>query len=291
MLAGMNYRHAFHAGNHADVLKHLVLLQMLDQLRQKPNPFHLLDTHAGSGRYDLASDESQRGGEYRFGVGALVADPAMPKELPSYWAALKQINPDLASGGSGLRYYPGSPWLMRTALREHDRMSLVEMHPDEYKALRRSMGRDARIGIHRRDGWEAINALLPPTPRRGLALIDPAYEQEGEFTKAAEALLAAQKRWAVGQMLLWYPIKDRRSTDKFASQLVRSGLQQPCLRLELMLRTDRDRERLNGSGLLVINPPWRLNERLAGPLAYVKRKLEQGSGAEVRRDWVVRPTD
>jgi len=290
MLRRMNYRHAFHAGNHGDVLKHIVLVQLLDLLRRKPNPFHLFDSHAGSGRYDLASDAAQRGGEYRQGIAALLADPAMPKELPLYWAALHEMNPDLSPGGTGLRFYPGSPWLLQRALRETDRLTLVELHPEEHKLLKRSMGHDPRIGIHRRDAFEAIPALLPPTPRRGLALIDPPYEQPEEFRLVANAVMAGHRRWPTGQIMVWYPIKDRRATDKWAAQLAKDGLGS-CLRVELMLRQDRDRERLNGSGLLLINPPWRLNERLAGPLAYVKRRLTQESGAELRREWLVRPVD
>ena len=289
----MNYRHAFHAGNHGDVLKHVVLLEMLDILRGKPSPFHLLDSHAGRGLYDLASDEAQRGGEYRLGIGAVLADPAAATALPLYWAALRALNPDLTAGGSGLRYYPGSPWLLRNALRENDRLSLVELHPEEYAALKRTMrrastnhaGNEARIGIHRRDAWEALGALLPPTPRRGLALIDPAFEQRDEFTRAADTLSHALQRWPTGQYLLWYPIKQGKATDAFIRDFAKRNAALPMLRVELLLRKPDDEARLNGSGLLIVNPPWKLAERLAAPLDFIAAKLAREPGGGITLDW------
>ncbi len=280
----MNYRHAFHAGNHGDVLKHVVLLEMLDALRVKPSPFHLLDSHAGRGLYDLASDAAQRGGEYRLGVGALLADPGVEKALPLYWAALRDLNPDLTAGGAGLRHYPGSPWLLRRALRETDKLSLVELHPEEYEALWRNIGRDERIGVHRRDAWDALGALLPPNPRRGLALIDPPFEQRDEFSRATETLLHALLRWPTGQYLLWYPIKQRSQTDAFIRDIAKRG-DVPMLRVELLLRKADTDARLNGSGMLIVNPPWKLAERLAGPLDFIAAKLAREAGGGSRLDW------
>ncbi|WP_374630925.1 23S rRNA (adenine(2030)-N(6))-methyltransferase RlmJ [Ferrovibrio sp.] len=280
----MNYRHSFHAGNHGDVLKHVVLLEMLDALRAKPSPFHLLDSHAGRGLYDLAGDEAQRGGEYRLGVGALLADPAAATALPLYWAALRDLNPDLSTGGGGLRHYPGSPWLLRRALRETDRLSLVELHPEEHAALKRNLGRDTRISIHRRDAWEALGALLPPNPRRGLVLIDPAFEQRDEFNRAGDALLHGLQRWPTGQYVLWYPIKQRASTDAFIRDIAKRN-NAPMLRVELLLRKADSDTRLNGSGLLIVNPPWKLAERLAGPLDFIAAKLAREAGGGLRLDW------
>lgn len=283
----MNYRHAFHAGNHGDVLKHVVLLHLLEAQRAKPTPFHLLDSHAGAGLYDLAGDEAQRGGEYRLGIGAVLADARAAKALPLYFAALKELNPELKADGSGLRHYPGSPWLLRRALREPDRLSLVELHGDTYEALRRNMGRDARIGIHKRDAFEALGALLPPTPRRGLALIDPAFEQRDEFDQTAKALVAAHRRWQTGQIALWYPIKDRDSTDAWTKALAPSLPE--TLRVELLIRPARDATKLNGSGLLLLNPPWKLDEQLRAPLQYLNERLGREPGAATRIDWLVKP--
>ncbi|MBP7064647.1 23S rRNA (adenine(2030)-N(6))-methyltransferase RlmJ [Ferrovibrio sp.] len=286
----MNYRHAYHVGNHGDVLKHVVLLHLLEALRAKPAPFHLLDSHAGIGLYDLAADATQRGGEYRLGIGAVLADPQAATALPLYWAALKQLNPALELGGAGLRHYPGSPWLMQQALREADRLALVELHPEDNETLRINIGGDARIGIHRRDAYEALRGLLPPTPRRGLALIDPAYEQRDEFERIGRALLAAHRRWPVGQIALWYPIKDAGSVDAWAKALARDGLP-PSLRVELLIRAATAPDRLNGSGLLLLNPPWRLDQQLKGPLAYLLTRLGREPGAATRLEWLVRPKD
>jgi 23S rRNA (adenine2030-N6)-methyltransferase len=206
----MNYRHAFHAGNFGDVLKHVVLLELLDALHRKPNPVHLIDTHAGIGLYDLASDEAMRSGEYRFGIGAVLADMAAAKQLPRYVDALKRLNPELKPGGSGLRRYPGSPWLLQDSVRSGDRVTLCELHPQDADTLKHNIGRDPAVAIHHRDGFEAIKALTPPTPRRGLALIDPAFELKNEFETLTKAVLLAQQRWATGQLAVWYPIKDQK---------------------------------------------------------------------------------
>jgi len=286
----MNYRHAFHAGNHGDVLKHVVLLQLLEALRAKPTPFHVLDSHAGCGLYDLAADASQRGGEYRLGVGAVLADREAAKELPLYMAALQELNPELSLEGTGLRHYPGSPWLMQRALREQDKLSLVELQPEDYETLRRNMGRDARIGVHKRDAFEALKALLPPTPRRGLALIDPAFEQADEFDRLAKTVIAAHQRWQTGQIAVWYPIKLRAETDAWAAGLAKGGLP-PTLRVELLIRGAGRAESLNGSGLLLLNPPWQLDKQLKGPLAFLLKRLGREPGAATRLDWLVKQND
>ncbi len=290
----MNYRHAFHAGNHGDVLKHVVLLHLLEALRAKPAPFHLLDSHAGIGRYDLSGDAAQRGGEYRLGINAVLADPAAPQALPLYWAALRELNPDLAPGGAGLRFYPGSPWLLRRALRQQDRLALVELHPEDYQTLRRNIGPDERIGIHRRDAYEALRGLLPPTPRRGLALIDPPFEQRDEFERVAAALLDSHRRWPVGQLALWYPIKRGADIDAWATALAASGGDgrlPPCLRVELCIRAASAADKLNGSGLLLFNPPWRLDEQLKAPLGFLLGRLGREAGAATRLDWLLPPKD
>lgn len=284
----MNYRHAFHAGNFGDVLKHVVLLQLLSHLCAKDSPFHLLDSHAGLGLYDLASSEAQRGGEYRQGVGAVLADKGAAAALPDYVAALRRLNPDLAAGGAGLRYYPGSPWLMADALRADDRLSLVELHPEDSKALKRNMGRDPRIHVHQRDAYEALKALLPPQPRRGLALIDPAFEAKDEFERLTKALIETRKRWATGILAVWYPIKARAATDAWAKGVAKT-VPGPILRIELLVRAAKDAERFNGSGLLIFNPPWKFEKAMAAPLAFLKSRLCGEPGGGTRLDWLVPP--
>jgi 23S rRNA (adenine2030-N6)-methyltransferase len=285
----MNYRHAFHAGNFGDVLKHVVLLELLDALHRKPNPVHLIDTHAGIGLYDLAADEAQRSGEYRFGIGAVLSDPNAAKILPRYWDVLKRLNPDLKPGGSGLRRYPGSPWLLQDSVRAGDRVSLCELHPQDAETLKHNIGRDPAISIHHRNGFEALKALTPPTPRRGLALIDPAFELKDEFDTLTKAVLLAHQRWATGQLVVWYPIKDQKSIDRWKAALAKQ-LKAETLCLELTVRPAKDDRQMNGSGLLVINPPWQLKETLAPMLEFLKSRLAREAGAAVKITTLVNPT-
>lgn len=283
----MNYRHAFHAGNFGDVLKHVVLLELLDALHRKPNPVHLIDTHAGIGLYDLASDEAQRSGEYRFGVGAVLADPQSAKLLPRYWAALKRLNPELKPGGSGLRRYPGSPWLLQDSVRTGDRVTLCELHPQDAETLKHNIGRDPAVAIHHRDGFEALKALTPPTPRRGLALIDPAFEAKDEFDILSKAVLLAHQRWATGLLAVWYPIKDQKSIDSWKAPLAKR-LKVETLCIELTVRPAKDAKQMNGSGLIVVNPPWQLAETLKPMLDFLKTRMARESGAAVRMTTLVK---
>lgn len=277
----MNYRHAFHAGNFGDVLKHVVLLELLDALHRKPNPVHLIDSHAGIGLYDLASDEAQRGGEYRFGIGAVLADMAATKILPRYTDALKRLNPDLKTGGSGLRRYPGSPWLLQDSVRPGDRVTLCELHPQDAETLKRNIGRDPAVAVHHRDGFEAIKALMPPTPRRGLALIDPAFELKNEFETLTKSILLAQQRWATGLLAIWYPIKDQKSIDGWKNALAKQ-LKSETLCVELTVRPAKEARQMNGSGLLLVNPPWQIAETLAPMLDFLKSRLIRETGGSAR---------
>ncbi|WP_300301848.1 23S rRNA (adenine(2030)-N(6))-methyltransferase RlmJ [Ferrovibrio sp.] len=283
----MNYRHAFHAGNVGDVLKHVVLLELLAALHRKPNPVHLLDTHAGIGLYDLASDEAQRGGEYRLGVGAVLADPAAHRVLPRYVAALKALNPELAPGGAGLRRYPGSPWLLKQSLRDGDRLTLCELHPQDAETLKQNIGRDPRVAVHHRDGFAALKALLPPTPRRGLALIDPAYEAKDEFAVLSKAVLAGLQRWPVGQFAIWYPIKEQKMVDAWKADLAKQ-LKTETLAIELTIRAAKEPKQMNGSGLLLVNPPWQIEQTLQPMLDFLKSRLTREPGAGARIETLVK---
>jgi len=285
----MNYRHAFHAGNHGDVLKHVLLLAALRLMQQKPKPLHVLDSHAGAGRYDLAGDEALRAGEWRLGIGALLADPGAEAMLPDYIAALRHFNPALGSGGQGLRWYPGSPLLVQHALRQDDRATFIELQEDAHAALRRALGRDERVAVHKRDAYEALKALLPPQPRRGLALIDPPFEEKSEFESLADMLEQVQQRWPSGTLMIWYPIKDRRETDAWTEALV-PRLPAPMLRAELLVRAASNAQGLtqglNGSGILIVNPPWQMAEAVKAPLDYLGAKLAREKSAGTRLDWL-----
>jgi 23S rRNA (adenine2030-N6)-methyltransferase len=282
----VNYRHAFHAGNFGDVLKHVVLLELLSALHRKASPVHLIDSHAGIGVYDLASSEAQRGGEYRLGVGAVLADPAAPRILPAYHAALKALNPELGSSGEGLRRYPGSPWLLRQSLRSDDRLTLCELHPQDIETLKRNMGRDPRIAVHHRDGFEALKALTPPVPRRGLALIDPAFEAKDEFTTLSRAVQAAHRRWATGLLAIWYPVKDQKSIDRWKADLA-APLTAQTIAVELTIRPAKEARQMNGSGLIVVNPPWQFADSLKPMLDFLKARLAREAGATARIETLV----
>jgi len=246
----MNYRHAFHAGNHLDVFKHAALTLVLEWLREKPQPFAVLDTHAGIGVYDLASDAAQRTGEHAAGVGRVFG-----RDLPAaaeYLRLLADLNP------AGLTTYPGSPEIVRRMLRADDRLMACELHPVDVEELKRRYRNDARIAVHHRDGYGAIGALLPPPERRGMVLIDPPFEARDEPERLAQALTAGLRKWPTGTFLAWYPIKDRRAADVLAraAQSLPKTLQAEFSPLPF------DGQTLTGGGVMVCNAPWRLDERL-----------------------------
>jgi 23S rRNA (adenine2030-N6)-methyltransferase len=270
----VNYRHAFHAGNFADCVKHALLVALVSALQRKPSPFAVLDTHAGRGLYDLSSEAAERTGEWRQGIGRLADITAGP--LAPWLALVRQAGfPP---------FYPGSPWLIRALLRARDRLILCEKHPEEAAVLRAALGRDARVAIHRRDGWEAIGALTPFAERRGLVLIDPPFEQPGEFDRLAEAFRLLHRRFRAGVVAAWYPIKHRAPVRAFADALREAGLRD-ILAAELWLREPTDPARLNGCGVMVMNPPYGFAAEAAAILSALLARLsdgEPGAGTEVK---------
>lgn len=266
----MNYRHAYHAGNFADVFKHAVLALILDHLRRKETPFCVIDTHAGIGRYDLAGEAAQRTGEWRDGIGRLLAEEP-PPGLEGYLAAVRAANQ-----GRELRWYPGSPRLARWFLRPQDRLALVELHPEDAAALKREFDGDSRVGVHQMDAYTALKALLPPKERRGLVLIDPPFEVTDEFERIVRGLRQALKRWPTGIYAIWYPIKTRPPVDAFHAALAGLGAG-PAVAAELLVHPERA-DRLNGCGIVVLHPPWMLDERLRQVLPDLARRLGKSQG-------------
>ena len=249
----MNYRHAFHAGNHADVFKHAALTLLLEHLRAKPQPFAVLDTHAGIGVYDLTSDEARRSPEYVEGVGRIFGRELVA--TPAYSRLIAEMNP------GGLAAYPGSPEIVRRLLRDDDRLVACELHPQDAQALRARYRSDRRVSVHHRDGYEAIGALVPPPERRGLVFIDPPFEAADETERLVRAVTAGLKRWPTGIFGIWYPIKDR----KISTAVSDAATQTPwpkTLRAELSPFAWEETG-LPGSGLLICNSPWKLDEALA----------------------------
>jgi 23S rRNA (adenine2030-N6)-methyltransferase len=254
----MNYRHAFHAGNFADVVKHAVLARLLVHLGAKPAAYRAIDTHAGAGLYDLAGPEAARSGEWQNGIERVPharLEGAPAALLGPYLEAVLACNPP-----GQLTTYPGSPAIVRAFLRTQDRLVACELEPNAAAALKRNFAKDRRIKAIAIDGWTALNAYVPPKERRGLVLIDPPFEDGGDFSRLAQGLEAAHHKWPNGTYLLWYPIKAREQPDALARRLRRSGIGK-ILRAEIGIAPQAE-SRLSGCGLIVVNPPWTLEPEL-----------------------------
>ncbi|HEY5804195.1 MAG TPA: 23S rRNA (adenine(2030)-N(6))-methyltransferase RlmJ [Lysobacter sp.] len=284
----MNYRHAFHAGNHADVLKHVVLLALCDALTAKPAPLFALDTHAGRGLYALDSNSAQRTGEAEGGIGRLLAEPPRDPLIERYLRAIRACRSE-----HGRAAYPGSPWLLAHALRPDDRVAVCELHPEEAGQLQANLAGDPRVAVHERDGYAAMKALLPPKIgatryNRGLVLIDPPYEaQLEEFDAIIAALRDAVTRWPHAAYAVWYPIKLRRSLQPFFRRAAAVPAKSALL-AELQVYPDNSPLRMNGSGMLVLNAPWQLDTRLAPAVEALRVALgEPGNSARV--EWLQAP--
>lgn len=281
----MNYRHAFHAGNHADVLKHIVLLALIDAFKRKDSPFFVLDTHAGRGRYLLASEESRKTLEIEDGVMKLMAQPKLPPVIERYLKAVQADNPVGA-----MISYPGSPLLVAQSLREQDRLAACELQDEEAAALHALFTHDARVGVHHGDGYAQIRPLLPPKANgtkigRGLVLIDPPYEaQDAEYPRILTALAETFARWPQASCAVWFPIKQRRTILHFFRKAAALPIKSALL-VELLVRPDESPLRLNGSGMLLLNPPWQFDRELAPAMPVLKQLLGE-TGASTRLEWL-----
>jgi 23S rRNA (adenine2030-N6)-methyltransferase len=273
----MNYRHAYHAGNFADVLKHAVLALVVEHLKQKPGPFRVIDTHAGIGLYDLTSEASLKTGEWRAGIGR-VLDAELPADaaaiLAPYLAVVRELN-----GPGPLTHYPGSPLLARRLMRATDRLVVNELHPEDQAELAKLFARDDATKVLALDGWTALRSLLPPKERRGVVLVDPAFEEQGELDRLVEGLGEAVRRFATGTFLLWYPIKDVTAVAAFRRKIAALELAK-ALAVEFTIRGAEDAQRLNGAGLIVVNAPYTLEGKLKVLLPVLVRLLARGDGGK-----------
>lgn len=276
----MNYRHSYHAGNHADVLKHATMLRMIRLMQRKEAPLCYLDSHAGAGLYDLQGDEAGRTGEYLDGIGRLWVRDDLPELLADYRAAVRLHNPD-----GELRLYPGSPQLAADALREDDRLVLSELHPEEAVILRAHFAGDPRVAVHQRDGYELPKVLLPVAEKRALWLLDPPFEKGDDLERCVAAVQAGIQRMRQTVVALWYPIKDERLLREFYRSMADAGLPK-VLRVELGVRPTDTSLGLNGSGLMLVNPPWPLWEQLEEVLPWLATQLAQSGGGSWRMDWL-----
>lgn len=280
----MNYRHAFHAGGFADVIKHIVLVRILSYLHEKASPFRFIDTHAGAGLYDLTSEEARRGGEWLTGIARLrqarfSAETATLIE--PYLDIVRAFNPE-----PELKVYPGSPLIARALLRPQDRLTACEVEPKARKRLVEALHRDTQARVVDVDGWLALPAFVPPNERRGLVLIDPPYEQKDEFERLADGFAQAFWRWPTGSYLLWYPVKSRRATDGLARRVADAVTAGPspgkCLRLEFSVAPQDLGTALTSAGLLMVNPPWTLAGELKAILPELQKPLGQGGAGRFR---------
>ena len=272
----MNYRHAFHAGNFADCMKHALVLALMRALTKKPTPLFVLDTHAGTGQYDLSADAAARTKEAAGGIARLL--DRTPRALEDYVGTLRGLGFDPPAA----RLYPGSPMLIQSLLRDGDQMACCELHPEDHALLRGRFRGDPRVAVHKRDAWEALKALLPPKQARGLVLIDPPFEEPEEFTRLRDGLKLAETRFRNAVLAAWYPIKHRAPVRAFLDGLSTRD----TIACELLLRAPLDPTRLNGCGLAVVNAPWRFQDEAQAILDALFDRLGEpgaGGGASVTR--------
>jgi len=277
----LSYRHGFHAGNFADVFKHAMLCLMVKSLLKKDKPFVYLDTHAGAGLYDLEGPLARKNREHVDGIARIWTAAEAPSALEPYLEAVRAYNP-----GGRLQTYPGSPGLVRHFLRPDDRMELSELHSSDGPRLRDALPPHRRLHIHQADGYQSLRALLPPKERRGLILCDPAYELKTERKKVVAAITDAWQRWPTGIYAIWHPIVDRAQADWFQREFKRSGIKS-IWTADLRIYGEDRSDRLNGSGMLIINPPWQLDAQMETLGPWLAETLAQEGNGSYQQAWLV----
>jgi len=280
----MNYRHAFHAGNFADVLKHIVLVRAIVYLKQKPAPFRVIDTHAGIGLYDLTSEEATRTQEWQHGIARLIAAEFTPDVLDLLQPYLDAVAHENRS--EPLRYYPGSPKFVDQMLRDRDRLIVNELHPEDHKSLVKMFAKSRRVKVMGLDGWTVLKAVLPPKERRGITIIDPSFEEPGEFDRLVQSVRDHHRRFETGTLILWYPIKDRKRVTKFYQQIADQDVRK-ALYCEVRVDTLNRDGPVKAAGLIVINPPYPLYSELQLLLPQLCEILKQGEGAGYALKWLI----
>jgi 23S rRNA (adenine2030-N6)-methyltransferase len=280
----LSYQHEYHFGNHADVLKHSTLALCIRALQAKESPIRVFDSHAGAGRYETGTAKAKRNPEFRNGIGrlwSLVDSPAdLPKDLSPYLEVVRALN-----DGRELKRYPGSPLIARRLLRKQDQLALLELHPEAANALARLFARDPGTHLHFRDSYEGLPALLPPPERRGLVLIDPSYEVKEEFNRVRDLLVACHRRWPAGTFLVWYPLIRHAASGRFPSKIAASGIRD-IYRVELRVEDDGF-QGLRGSGVLIVNLPYGLQNRLEKLAPWLWQSLSTESRGGFRAEWLV----
>ncbi len=277
----LSYRHSFHAGNHADVLKHIVQTLIIESLKEKEKPFLYLDTHAGAGRYQLTNAHATRTGEYLEGIARLWQQEEVPELILPYLEAVGSLNTS-----DELRYYPGSPLLAAKLLREQDLLMLTELHPTDFPLLRTEFSRDKRVRVCREDGFGQLKSKLPPASRRGFALIDPPYELKQDYSAVVKGIVEGYKRFATGTYAIWYPVVHRQQIKRMLKELEATGIRK-ILQIELAVKSDSDQLGMTASGMIVINPPWKLASQMASILPWLHKTLVPEGTGHTLVEWVV----
>ena len=263
----LSYRHAFHAGNFADVLKHSVLTLVLDYMTRKEKGFVYIDSHAGAGMYQLTDDYAQKTGEYKDGIEKLLNNNDIPEPLTPYIELIQQLN-----SSNKLEIYPGSPGIAKQFVRRQDSSHLYELHPTDIQHLEDFCQRWRKVFIKQSDGYQGVLSLLPPPSRRGVVLMDPPYELKEDYQKAVKTLVKAYKKFATGTYILWYPVVKRELIDSMTNDFTASNVKN-LLQVEFCLQADTNEYGMTGTGLFIINPPWQLTKQLEEILPYLLEKL------------------
>nr|WP_295463488.1 23S rRNA (adenine(2030)-N(6))-methyltransferase RlmJ [Mesorhizobium sp.] len=279
----MNYDHAYHAGNFADVVKHALVVRIVEYLKRKDKPFRVIDTHAGSGLYDLSGERAQKTGEWRTGIGRLI-EAELPEPARVLLAPYLEIVGDLNPGG-GIKFYPGSPVLLRRLLRGRDRLTAIELHPDAAFELKNRFAGDFATRTIELDGWLALGAHVPPKEKRGFVLVDPPFEIDDEFGRILDGLRKAHQRWPGGIYAFWYPVKDREEVERFRQDLAGLGIPR-ILDATLTIRAPLHYPRLDGTGMVIVNPPYVIEEELNVLLPVLSEVLAEDAGAGWKVKWL-----
>ncbi|HDU8696061.1 TPA: 23S rRNA (adenine(2030)-N(6))-methyltransferase RlmJ [Morganella morganii subsp. morganii] len=276
----LSYRHSFHAGNHADVLKHTVQSLIIESLKEKDKPFLYLDTHAGAGRYQLSGEHAERTGEYLEGIARIWAQESVPEELKTYLEAVSALNPR-----GDLRFYPGSPLIAAHLLRDHDKLNISELHPSDFPLLRNEFSRDNRARVVREDGYQQLKSQLPPLSRRGFVLIDPPYELKSDYQDVVKGIQEGHRRFATGTYAVWYPVVLRQQIKRMVKDFQATGIRK-ILQIELAVRPDSDQRGMTASGMIVINPPWKLESQMKSVLPWLHKVLVPEGTGHTLVEWI-----
>ncbi len=276
----LSYRHSFHAGNHADVLKHTVQSLIIESLTEKEKAFLYLDTHSGAGRYQLTSAESEKTGEYLEGIARIWAASERPEILTPYLDIVEKLNPD-----GELRYYPGSPLLAKELLRSQDQLIMTELHPSDYPRLVEEFARDRRAEVLKEDGFQQLKSKLPPTSRRGFVLIDPPYELKTDYEAVVSGIVEGYKRFATGIYAIWYPVVSRTQINNMVEALRETEIRK-ILQIELGVQPDSEERGMTASGMIVINPPWKLEAQAQAVMPWLYQTLVPENQGHTLIEWI-----